>query len=108
MSDEKRQRTSYYFLAQAVGELRVEIEKLKRARDRDRDEISTLIKHNRSLRSTITRLEKRLIQGPGKTARRQPPPAQTEPRPQPPSEPNPGFSGVPDFSEPISDLNGRH
>ena len=107
MNDKAQRRTPYYLVAQELCELRSEIEKLKCGRVRDRADIATLIKHNRSLRSTITRLEKRLTGEPRGTVRR--PQARSTPDPnRPRSESDVGSSGVPDFSESLSELSSAH
>ena len=107
MKDSDQHRTPYYFLAREVGELRIELEKLQRGRARDREDIATLLKHNRSLRSTVTRLQKRVFTEPSRTRSHPQATARPDPSP-PPTESEPGPGGIPDFAAPLSELTGTH
>ena len=107
MKDSDQHRTPLYFLARELGELRNEIEKLQRGRARDREDIATLLKQNRSLRSTVTRLQKRVFAEPSRTLSHPQAPPKPDPSP-PPTKSEPGPGGIPDFAAPLSELTGTH
>lgn len=104
MSQTERDRTPLYFIAEELGELRREMQRLKEDRKFDREQITILLKHNRTLRSQLSRLSKRVFDS-GQTSSKSNQSPTTRPKPELSSS-----SGDlrPDFGAPAEEMTANN